>query len=47
MKELEIQINQVLKELEELINNNSKKEIIETKRKKLDKLLKEYLRDMN
>ena len=44
MKELEIKISNVLKELEENIKKNNKEQI-DTNRKLLDKLLLEYLKE--
>lgn len=44
MKELEIKISNVLKELEENIKKNNKEQI-DINRKLLDKLLLEYLKE--
>ena len=47
MNNLEMQINALLKELENLIQNNTDKKEIDLKRKELDDKLKEYLKDIN
>ena len=47
MNNLEMQINALLKELENLIQNNTYKKEIDLKRKELDDKLKEYLKDIN
>ncbi len=44
MKNLENQISELLKEIEIMIKNNEKSNI-DTKRKELDLLLQEYLKD--
>lgn len=44
MKNLENQISELLKEIEIMIKNNEKNNI-DTKRKELDLLLQEYLKD--
>ncbi len=44
MKNLENQISNLLKEIEIMIKNDDKNNI-ETKRKELDLLIKEYLKD--
>lgn len=46
MPESKQKIQEELKKLEELINNNSEKEKIEKQRKKLDELLEEYTKDL-
>ena len=46
MQELKQKIEEELKKLEELINNNSEKEKIQKQRKKLDELLEEYTKDL-
>ena len=46
MSETKQKIKETLKILEELINTNSEKEKIEKQRKKLDKLLEEYTKDL-
>lgn len=46
MQETKQKIKETLKILEELINTNSEKEKIEKQRKKLDKLLEEYTKDL-
>ena len=46
MQETKQKIKETLKILEEIINTNSEKEKIEKQRKKLDKLLEEYTKDL-
>ena len=46
MEEMKQTIRKEIEKLEEMINSNEEKEKIEKQRKKLDKLLEEYLKDL-
>ncbi len=47
MKDLKNNIKKEIEILENMINLNKEKEQIENQRKKLDKLLEEYLKDLD
>lgn len=47
MKDLKDNIKKEIEILENMINLNKEKEQIENQRKKLDKLLEEYLKDLD